>query len=61
LFYFTVMYGPVTASSRYRLMMIPFLAILAGFGAAANSQGGIVEPAHTPLGSRSSDEDVVRC
>ncbi|MGD0974793.1 MAG: hypothetical protein ABR866_11920, partial [Candidatus Korobacteraceae bacterium] len=28
---------------------------------AANSQGGIVEPAHTPLGSRSSDEDVVRC
>ena len=61
LFYFTVMYGPVTASSRYRLMMIPFLAILAGFGAAANSQGGIVEPAHTPLGDRSSDEDVVRC
>jgi hypothetical protein len=49
LFYFTVMYGPVTTSSRYRLMMIPFLAILAGFGSASNSQGDKVEPTHTPL------------
>jgi len=33
LFYFTLMYGPVTASARYRLLVTPFLAILAGFGA----------------------------